>query len=547
MDALQKTEEAIYITNPIGMPVMFEKPKNNATSAETLNAYFEAAFRIDRTLDVSGNLEGPPNRDKIDALILQAMYTAPVFSDYFLVSEKPTPAELSMILRSDGDTDDAPPQCNPVISDDCLIAVIGGRIEHLLTIACVPIEGRVAYQVSFHAFKINLFTSFSLWKLHQALSEYGILSYADSELINKYQVNSFGQGALSYLNDPLRRRPVFITRKSTTFSRKDQHYLNNSMRALLPFGLAFKNDKLFKQYAEPLKAQKLDIVAIPPAGENASNKLLSKNELGSPDLDAEEAAMPGGLDYFLDKSPLRKPDWEAYERVTESGQHSKEIFKLWRPLTAMKLQLKLLRACGLEAEKEWNARFVEFERLSVKSGDAADVANAVSDASGLSEKSVKVQEIALDSDGYPLNSKDLAAWSQRTLGDNIVILPRARQALKKFQHPEPRRIAQALELLGGPKLRTYLGDREAQNAVNSLLLALRMRDGFSNAELLRGQFGDDYKVNYCGKPALLSKHLASISSGFNDPRLIRIYYFFDKALRKIVIGWLPTHLPTTQS
>lgn len=519
---------------------MVEKLAGIETSETMLNAYFQAAFPIDRTLDVSIPLQKRPNRDAIDSVILKAMYIAPVFSDFYLVSEKVTPGELSAVFC------DIEDKMFSVISDDCLIIIIGSRIEYLLTITSIPIDGRISYQVSFHAFKINFLSTFIIWTLHQVLNEYGILSYADCELIDKYQVNGFGRGAPLYVNDPLRSRPVFISRKPTNFTRNEKHYLRYAMNALLPFGLTLKNDDLFEQYAAPLKAKKLDIVGIPPAEASASNKLFSKNLLDLSDLDAERAIMPDGVDYFLDKLPLRKPDYAAYMRLTDLSKYSKNFFKLWPSSTDIKLQLNSLRKSGLVAERDW-AELLRSESSSEKNSNTADIAQTISDDSGLSGKRVETQKISLDSDGYPTDSRDLVAWSQRTLGENIVILTRARQVLKKFRHPDPRRIAQALELLGGPKLKTYLGDRKAQNAVDSMLIALRMKDGFSNAELLQGQFGDDYKVNYCGKPALLSRHLATVSSGFNDPKLIRIYYFFDKISKKIVIGWLPTHLPTTQS
>jgi hypothetical protein len=79
------------------------------------------------------------------------------------------------------------------------------------------------------------------------------------------------------------------------------------------------------------------------------------------------------------------------------------------------------------------------------------------------------------------------------------------------------------------------------------LLRLKMRDGFSNAERLKGQTGAEYVLEHGGRKLLLERHLRSNSSGFNDPRMVRIYYVFDKMLRKIVVGWLPSHLRTSQS
>jgi len=57
----------------------------------------------------------------------------------------------------------------------------------------------------------------------------------------------------------------------------------------------------------------------------------------------------------------------------------------------------------------------------------------------------------------------------------------------------------------------------------------------------------DFFPNHQGKTFLLDRHLASNSSGFNDPKMIRIYYFYDAESEKIVVGWLPTHLQTSKS
>jgi hypothetical protein len=148
--------------------------------------------------------------------------------------------------------------------------------------------------------------------------------------------------------------------------------------------------------------------------------------------------------------------------------------------------------------------------------------------------------------GYPSSLDELSAWAGRLLSSALEIAPRAIREIKKFRHPQPQRIAEALELLAGPRLATFRGDRSAAQSFHQGLAELRMRDGFSGAERLAGRTGSDYLISHHGKTFFLDRHLASNSSGFNDPKMIRIYYFYDPGLDKIIVGWLPTHLQTSK-
>jgi hypothetical protein len=93
----------------------------------------------------------------------------------------------------------------------------------------------------------------------------------------------------------------------------------------------------------------------------------------------------------------------------------------------------------------------------------------------------------------------------------------------------------------------FRGDRFSAQAFHKGLRALSLRDGFSGAERLLGRTGSDYMISHRGRTYILDRHLASNASGFNDPKMVRIYYFYDPGLDKIIVGWLPTHLRTSKS
>ena len=55
-------------------------------------------------------------------------------------------------------------------------------------------------------------------------------------------------------------------------------------------------------------------------------------------------------------------------------------------------------------------------------------------------------------------------------------------------------------------------------------------------------YASDYTVKHKKENALLTHHL---KVGKDPMRLVRIYYFYDKSDRKIVVGSMPKHLRIT--
>ena len=153
-------------------------------------ALFQSAFPLDRTAEFNIDFEAKDAREKIDETILAAFSYAPIFSDYALVSQKPTPAELATALIQ---SDEAAPLRIPIISDDCLIIVADDRIEQLVTISRHLTEGRVFYQVGVNVFRVDVWTAASLCILRKILGLYGLVCYPDSDLIDQYGVDAYGR------------------------------------------------------------------------------------------------------------------------------------------------------------------------------------------------------------------------------------------------------------------------------------------------------------------------------------------------------------------
>lgn len=93
----------------------------------------------------------------------------------------------------------------------------------------------------------------------------------------------------------------------------------------------------------------------------------------------------------------------------------------------------------------------------------------------------------------------------------------------------------------------WCGRRPAYIDYLEALQPLRLVDAFTNAESLEGRTGAGYIVSAEGRRMLPDRKIGSISSGMNDPKIIRIYYTYDKISDRVIVGWLPTHLQTGRS
>lgn len=143
--------------------------------------------------------------------------------------------------------------------------------------------------------------------------------------------------------------------------------------------------------------------------------------------------------------------------------------------------------------------------------------------------------------------RDFPDWLHNLPAERIIVLRRAIREARRTVHPEPRRIAAALVLLGSLRWASFNDDRAAALQFEAELQKLHLHDGFTNAERLKGLTGSDYEIAFGGQKMLLDRKIASNSSGFNDAKMIRIYYCYDRTSGKIVVGWIPTHLRTISS
>lgn len=154
----------------------------------------------------------------------------------------------------------------------------------------------------------------------------------------------------------------------------------------------------------------------------------------------------------------------------------------------------------------------------------------------------------------PTDYGHFAAWADRTLSDHVVLLPRARRALKEAQFQDPALVAACLRLLGREywAMRTAsISERAAaKEAYERRLEQLKVDEAPSIATSTLGQYPEQYWVNYSighRSRQLLERHLRG-GANTRDPRFcLRIYFFWDDDQQRIVIGHLTNHLDNSLS
>jgi hypothetical protein len=126
-----------------------------------------------------------------------------------------------------------------------------------------------------------------------------------------------------------------------------------------------------------------------------------------------------------------------------------------------------------------------------------------------------------------------------------VILPRALQGAKKSHYETPETVYTALELLAGPYRDMRMGAMSHAQFIEALGASEMQLEG-SVAPSVAGEQGDAYFVSWHGRRRFLELHLRK-GGGRDERYCLRIYFFWDDAAQKVIVGWLPSHLSNSLS
>ena len=87
------------------------------------------------------------------------------------------------------------------------------------------------------------------------------------------------------------------------------------------------------------------------------------------------------------------------------------------------------------------------------------------------------------------------------------------------------------------------GGADRQAAYREALTREGLKDESTFAGTRAGEHGDAYDVEHGGRKRPLERHLKG-SNARDQRRGFHLYFFWDAGDREVVVGWLPTHLPT---
>jgi len=151
---------------------------------------------------------------------------------------------------------------------------------------------------------------------------------------------------------------------------------------------------------------------------------------------------------------------------------------------------------------------------------------------------------------YPGDLAELSKWITSNHPQTIVLHPRAERGASKSQFENVTLIYQAIDLLGAQYHAMRTTNVEEADVRRSACIRRLQELGLELTQSISasraGQEGDEYKVLYPiggERKCLLDLHLKK-GSDRDERYCLRIYFFWDDDAKKVVIGWLPSHLDT---
>ena len=255
------------------------------------------------------------------------------------------------------------------------------------------------------------------------------------------------------------------------------------------------------------------------------------------------------------------PSLEDMSNMVSAGRqgHDEESHVLFaglqRELTHAQQELRLNRRALQEREDEIEILRDELRQIRQQRRAAqaaiSQIAGSVRADGSLSESGQAVEEPDLDEgsvsskEGRDGRSLDwLPQWAEDNT-ERIVIMPRALAGAKKSRYKDAEHIREALEFLAGPYRDLRQGrieQAQMEKALREAGLGLRG----SAASQIAGEEGAAYFVRWDGRRRFMDMHLTR-GGGHDQRYCMRIYWFWDEAGERAIVGHLPSHLPNSLS
>lgn len=140
--------------------------------------------------------------------------------------------------------------------------------------------------------------------------------------------------------------------------------------------------------------------------------------------------------------------------------------------------------------------------------------------------------------------KDISEWAHLN-SDRIIIMQRAVSTTKRGSFENAALLYECLELLANEYTQVKTGKAD-RNAFKNKADSMGVEYGGSVEPSVAGELGDLYFIRWQGRRQFLDQHLSKGNA--RDPRFcLRIYFYFCPIAERVIVGHMPTHLPTGRS
>ncbi len=200
-------------------------------------------------------------------------------------------------------------------------------------------------------------------------------------------------------------------------------------------------------------------------------------------------------------------------------------------------------ALSMAEEVEANLRAAEAENKTLLD----QVAAMTAELDALKNAKPVVTRAEISSLFPPLS--EVQRWAQEAFPEELLITRRAAKAALGSVYADPDLVYKALILLARQKRNMLIyteltkggQSRDLRGEFATRARELHLEDGISINRPSAAQFGETYFVTHEGERFFLDRHLRR--GGTRDPRrCFRLYYTYDAATERIVVGHLPSHL-----
>ena len=223
--------------------------------------------------------------------------------------------------------------------------------------------------------------------------------------------------------------------------------------------------------------------------------------------------------YKQENSELKKQRKELNQQNTDlqiNAKNTKQLEKQVKKLSDENESLKIYIKNNMQ----------KFEERELAYKKSADIVNFY-------------RKKASDAVCFPTRKDDVCDWIRKKFSDNIILAPRAENSMKKYNNS----LDIGILCDGIYYLNAYADYRNGK--INSQQLEMFSLDNNwevegCGKETLKAR-KSDYIANIDGSPYLLDFHL---KRGVSSQVLVRIYFCRDEKSGRIIIGYMPDHLPT---